>query len=48
MTILRQKFIDELELRGLSPLSRDGYVGVVSRLARHYGRSPDLITNDEL
>jgi hypothetical protein len=35
-------------LRGLSPLSRDGYVGVVSRLARHYGRSPDLITNDEL
>jgi integrase/recombinase XerD len=48
MTILRQKFIDELELRGLAPLSRDGYVGVVSRLARHYGRSPDLITNDEL
>jgi integrase/recombinase XerD len=48
MTPLRQKFIDELELRGLSPLTRDGYVGVVSRLARHYHRSPDLITNDEL
>jgi site-specific recombinase XerD len=48
MTPLRQPFIDELELRGLSPLTRDGYVGVVSRLARHYHRSPDLITNDEL
>ena len=48
MTPLRQKFIDELELRGLSPLTRDGYVGVVSRLARHYHRSPDLMTNDEL
>jgi site-specific recombinase XerD len=48
MTPLRQKFIDELELRGLSPLTRDGYVGVVSRLARHYHRSPDLITNEEL
>ena len=37
-----------MELRGLSPLTRDGYVGVVYRLARHYHRSPDQITNDEL
>jgi len=48
MSILRQRFIDEMELRGLSPLTRDGYVGVVYRLARHYRRSPELITNDEL
>lgn len=48
MTTLRQRFIDEMELRGLSPLTRDGYVGVVYRLARHYHRSPDLITDDEL
>ncbi len=48
MSTLRQRFIDEMELRGLSPLTRDGYVGVVYRLARHYHRSPDLITNDEL
>lgn len=37
-----------MELRGLSPLTRDGYVGVVYRLARHFRRSPELITNDEL
>jgi hypothetical protein len=24
MTTLRQRFIDEMELRGLSPLTRDG------------------------
>jgi integrase/recombinase XerD len=48
MTPLRQKFIDELELRGLSPLTREVYVGVVSRLARHYHCSPELITNEEL
>jgi len=48
MTTLRQRFIDEMELRGLSPLTRDGYVGVVYRLARHFHRSPDQITNDEL
>jgi hypothetical protein len=48
MSILRQHFIDELELRGLSPLTRDGYVGVVYRLARRFRRSPELITNDEL
>ena len=48
MTPLRQKFIDELELRGLSPLTRETYLGVVSRLARHYRRSPELITNEEL
>jgi hypothetical protein len=32
----------------LSPLTRDGYVGGVARLARHYHRSPELITNEEL
>ena len=48
MSTLRQRFIAEMELRGLSPLTRDGYVGVVYRLARHYHRAPDQITNDEL
>jgi site-specific recombinase XerD len=48
MSTLRQRFIDEMELRGLSPLTRDGYVGVVYRLARFFHRSPDQVTNDEL
>ncbi len=42
MTTLRQKLIDELELRGMSRSTQESYVGVVSMLARHYHRAPDL------
>jgi site-specific recombinase XerD len=48
MTLLRQKFIDELEVRGLSRNTQDAYLGVVFRLARHYRRSPDQIGDAEL
>lgn len=48
MTALRQKLIDELDLRGLSPHTKDNYVGAIDRLSRHYGRSPDQITDAEL
>ncbi len=48
MTILRQKLLDELEVRGLSRNTQESYIGYVSRLARHYGRSPDKISDDEL
>lgn len=48
MTALRQKFIDELDLRGLSPNSKVNYVGVVYRLARHYRRPPDQLSDEEL
>lgn len=48
MTILRQKLIDELEVRGLSRNTQEAYVGVVHRLARHYRRPPDQISEQEL
>jgi site-specific recombinase XerD len=48
MTTLRQKLIDELELRGLSRSTQESYVGIVSMLARHYWRSPDRISDEEL
>jgi integrase/recombinase XerD len=48
MTPLRQKFIDELDLRGFSAHTKDNYVGAVSRLARHYKRSPDQLTDEEI
>lgn len=48
MTTLRQKLIDELELRGMSRSTQESYVGVVSMLARHYHRAPDLISDEEL
>jgi site-specific recombinase XerD len=48
MTTLRQKLIDEIEVRGLSRNTRESYVGFVSRLSRHYRRPPDQISDDEL
>ena len=48
MSILRQKLIDELQIRGLAAETQVSYVGAVARLARHYQRAPDQIGNDEL
>ena len=48
MTILRQKLIDEIQLRGFSPHTQDSYVRTVTGLARFYHRSPDQLNDDEL
>jgi site-specific recombinase XerD len=48
MKTLRQRLIDELEVRGMSRKTQEAYVGFVSRLARHYHRPPDRINDEEL
>ncbi|MDO8704446.1 MAG: phage integrase N-terminal SAM-like domain-containing protein [Sulfuricaulis sp.] len=48
MTTRRQRFIDEMEVRGLSRHTKEFYVGFVSRLSRHYRRAPDKLSEDEL
>jgi len=48
MTPLRQKMIDDMQLRGLSERTRDSYVRAVSQLAKHYGKSPERISEAEL
>jgi integrase/recombinase XerD len=48
MTSLRQKLIDEIQLRGFSPHTQDSYVRSVAGLAQFYHRSPDQIADDEI
>jgi integrase/recombinase XerD len=48
MTPLRQKLIDEIQLRGFSLHTQDSYVRCVTGLARFYHRSPDQIVDDEI
>ena len=48
MTPLRQRMIDDMQLRGLSARTQEAYVTAVRQLAQHYRRSPDRITEEEL
>lgn len=48
MTTLRQNFIRELVLRGMSPRTQESYVGAVYYLAKYYHKAPDLLSDEEL
>ena len=40
--------LEDMRLNGLSPKTQQSYVGTVAQLARHYGRSPDLLGEEEI
>lgn len=48
MTPLRQRMIEDMQLRGLAPKTQEAYVGAVKQLAEYYHKSPDLITDEDL
>jgi len=48
MTPLRQRMIEDMQLRGFSARTRECYVAGVRQLAEHYRRSPDLLTEEDL
>ena len=48
MTPLRQRMIEDLQLRGMSERTQESYVRAVRQLAEHYNKSPQIITEEEL
>ena len=48
MTLLRQRMLDALVLRGLALRTQEAYIGAVVQLARHYHRNPANLTADEV
>ena len=48
MTPLRQRMVEDMQLRGLSKKTQEAYVRAVRQLAEHYGKSPDRIDEEEL
>jgi len=48
MSVLRVRMLEDMRLNGLSPKTQQSYVGAVAQLARHYGRSPDLLGEEEI
>lgn len=47
-TELRRRMIEDMQLRSLSERTQESYVRSVSQLAKHYHKSPDKITEEEL
>ena len=48
MTPLRQRMLDDMRLAGFAQRTRDVYIQAVRRLAAHYKRSPDLLSEEEV
>ena len=48
MTPLRQRMLEDMQLRGLAARTQESYLAAVRQLATHFGRSPDQISEEEL
>jgi len=48
MTPLRQRFLQDLQLRNYAPATIETYVLRVALVARHFNRSPELLTTEQL
>jgi integrase/recombinase XerD len=48
MTPLRQKMMEDMQLRGLSERTQSTYVLMVNQLAQYFGKSPDQLSEDQL
>jgi integrase/recombinase XerD len=48
MSALRQRLIEDLQVRNYSPRTVEAYVAAVVKVAKHFMKSPDELTNEEL
>lgn len=48
MGALRKQMEAEMAIRGLAYRTREAYIGAVAKLAKHYGRRPDQISEAEV
>ena len=48
MTPLRQRMVEDMQVRNLSPNTQRAYIESVARFARHFGRSPADLGPDDI
>jgi site-specific recombinase XerD len=48
MTVLRQKMIEDMQLRGFAVRTQEAYLSAVRQLAKYYHKSPHQINEEEL
>ena len=45
---LRQRMIDDMSLRNMSALTQAAYVRAVKNFSKHFGKSPDKLTFEDV
>ena len=48
MTPLRQRMLEDMQVRNLSPHTQESYVQQVSQFARHFGKSPETLGPEDI
>lgn len=48
MTRLRQRMLEDMQIRNLAPATQRSYVEHVARFARHFGQSPADLGPDDI
>jgi len=48
MTDLRRRMLEDMQLHGYAERTRESYANAVEGLARHYGRPPDQLSEDDI
>ena len=48
MTPLRQRLLEDMQIRNLSPHTQSSYVQQISQFARHFGQSPAGLSPDDI
>ena len=48
MTVLRQKMIEDMQIRNFSPHTIEAYVRAVAKFSLHFGLSPALLGPEQI
>jgi integrase/recombinase XerD len=48
MTSLRQRMLDDLQIRNYAPATVDAYIRNVAEFAKHFGKSPELLGAEQI
>jgi integrase/recombinase XerD len=48
MSALRQRLMEDMQVRNYSPRTVEAYVAAVAKLAKHFGKSPDQLGGEEV
>lgn len=48
MTPLRQRMLEDMRIRNLSVRTQETYISQVARIAKYFGKSPELLGPEEI